>query len=61
MTTTNFLEQMRLRCQAKAKEMAALELGHWTPAHESALQKDFGFTPHTVKVRKAELQKTANS
>ena len=48
----NYLEQIKLKCIAKSKELAILELSIWNDEHESALIRDFGFTTKTVKERK---------
>jgi hypothetical protein len=38
MSTTEFLQQMKVRCQAKAVEMAKIELSEWDATHEAELQ-----------------------
>jgi hypothetical protein len=56
MTTANFLEQMRIKAESKAIQMAALELANWNNRHEAELIQNFGFMPATVADRKANLQ-----
>ena len=57
MNTQNFLEQMKMKCQAKAKEMNALELSIWDEKHEQELKQHFGFTEKSLKARKNQLSK----
>lgn len=51
----NFLEQMKINAQDKAKQMAKLELSVWDDKHEADLKADFGFDDQTVADRKKEL------
>ena len=51
----SILQQIKVKCEAKAKEMAALELSIWNPEHERDLKKDFGYTDSKIKSRKCNL------
>ena len=53
----DFLNQVKKNAEAKAKQLAALELSAWNDKHEAELIKYFGFNKQTVKQRKLELQK----
>jgi len=57
MNTQNFLDQMKAKCLAKAKQMNALELSIWDEKHEQELKQHFGFTDKSLKSRKKELAK----
>lgn len=59
MTTVNdFLSQMKAKCEARSKEMAALELSiHDDPTHKKELKQYFGFTDKKLAVRKKQLQR----
>lgn len=59
-SVTDFMEQMRIKCEAKAKYFAELELSVWNEKHESDLKKDFGYTDKSLAKRKKQLQKTAH-
>lgn len=50
---------MKVKCEAKAKQMNALELSVWNERHESELKQHFGFTDKKLSKRKKSLQ--ANS
>ncbi len=52
----DFLKKMQEKCQAKAKQMNALELSIWDAKHESELKKHFGFTDKKLADRKKQLQ-----
>jgi hypothetical protein len=52
---SKFLEQMRIKCEAKAKQMNALELSVWNESHEVGLKSDFGFNDKTIAERKVYL------
>lgn len=54
--TANFLNEMKAKCEAKAKQMAALELSVWDEKHESELKKHFGFTDKKLAIRKKNLK-----
>lgn len=54
-SVSNFLDQMKAKCEAKAKQMNALELKHWDSNTERQLISDFKFTPKQVAERKANL------
>lgn len=56
MNTQTFLQQMKAKAEAKAKEMAALELANWNANHESELKAHFGFTDKTLAERKTKLK-----
>jgi hypothetical protein len=58
MNTENFLLKMKIKAEAKAREMAALELSIWDRNHEKELKTNFGFTDKQLIERKQELQKT---
>jgi hypothetical protein len=61
MTTQTFLQQMKTKCKAKAKQMASLELSVWNYKHESELKSNFGFTNKQLTNRRKELNKKANA
>lgn len=56
MSVQDFLQQVKLNAEKKAKEMAALELSVWNEEHEKGLVENFGFTAKQAKERKTELQ-----
>ena len=57
MTTVSFLNQMKTKCKAKAKQMAALELTIYdNENHKNELKQHFGFTDKKLAKRKTELQ-----
>jgi hypothetical protein len=55
MSTTDFLASMKQKCEAKAKQMNALELSIWNEKHESELKQYFGFTDKSLNDRKEYL------
>lgn len=55
MDTKTFLEQMKQKAEAKARQMNALELSVWNDGHEKALKNDFGFTGKQIAERKKQL------
>ena len=57
MNISNFLDQMKAKCEAKSKQMNALELSGWNENHERELKQHFGFTDESLKARKIELTK----
>lgn len=61
MTTSLFLQQMKNKAEAKAKQMAALELSVWDENHERELKQYFGFTDAKLTQRKKQLKKAANA
>lgn len=61
MTTSLFLQQMKNKAEAKAKQMAALELSVWDNNHENELKQHFGFTDAKLIQRKKQLKKAANA
>lgn len=56
----NFMEQMRLKCEAKSVEMAKLELSTWSPETEAQNKKYYGFTDKSLAKRKKQLQQIAS-
>jgi hypothetical protein len=57
MNIESFLQQVKQKCEAKAKQMAAVELSVWNDGHESELKQHHGFTNATLKQRQQELIK----
>ena len=55
-TTTDLLIKIKAKCEAKAKQMAAIELSVWDEKHETELKDHFGFTDKKLAERKNELQ-----
>lgn len=53
---TDFLEQIKLKCQQKAKQMNQLELSVWDEKHEAELNTHFCFTDKKLKERKKQLE-----
>lgn len=56
MNTNDFLQTIKKKCEAKNKEMAALELSVWDTNHEKELKEIFGFNDAKLKARKKDLQ-----
>ena len=66
MNMQSFLDQMKAKAEAKAKEMAKLELSFWNSlteaeykTREAEMIEHFGFTAKKLKARKIQLQKDA--
>jgi hypothetical protein len=55
MNVNDFLNSMKVKCEAKAKEMATLELSVWDSTHEKELKTHFGFTDKKLSQRKSKL------
>jgi hypothetical protein len=60
-TTADFLEQMKAKCQAKAKQMAKLEIENMGTTYDNELKSNYGFTDKSLAARKKQLHLTANS
>ena len=61
MKTETFLQQMKAKCESKAKQMASIELSVIDNAsHRQELKQYFGFTDKTIAKRKSDLQKAVS-
>lgn len=61
MTTSQLMQQAKIKAAITSKKMAALELSVWNDKHESELKTNFGFTDKKLANRKIELTKNANA
>lgn len=58
MDTKTFLQQVKIKAEAKAKQMNALELSIWNDRHEKELKESFGFNDKQIDERKKQLAAT---
>ncbi len=56
-----FLEEMKVKAEAKAVQMAKLELSVWNDGHEQELKQHFGFNDKSLAARKRQLTKMQQS
>lgn len=55
MNIDTFLQQMKIKAEAKAAEMKQLEASIWDAKHESELKAHFGFSDKQILERKKQI------